>query len=502
MRLSSPSAAPGEARGGGVVISLADQALLSGLVLFALSIPHSIAAAYIGLGLSALAWIARAVAARQLRLIRTPLDGPLICFAVLSFLAALLSESPGLSLPKLRSLIIFVLVWLITANLPPRRVRLLVGLVICSGLVGVGFSLVEKAIGRGLIVTAINRDSPLAHSNLQPGDVIWMIERHRVRSLADLTSSIRRLPAGQKAEFEALHDGDPLPVELLITDELKTKADPLGISVGGSSRRFRASGFSRHFITWADQIQLLALLSYGFVMVLLKKASPQKLPVIVATLIFSLFSLALILTSSRAAVAAFVLALFIVAVMAGGRRMVVAAALVAVLIGGLTFYAVIGTRTLSAAWFGDDSAARRIGYMRAGLRLIPQHPWFGVGMDSHKLHWKEWGFPGDYVTHTHSTPIQLAMDRGLPALGCYLWLMTMMWLTAWRGYQTLSAGDEVMRSGLLLGVVGGVIGFFAGSLVNYNFGDSEVMLLLLFLWSLALVSLRDHTAARQEMTHS
>ena len=61
--------------------------------------------------------------------------------------------------------------------------------------------------------------------------------------------------------------------------------------------------------------------------------------------------------------------------------------------------------------------------MRAGLRLIPEHPLLGVGADAHKHHWREWGFPGDYVTHTHSTPIQIALDRGLPALGCYVWLI-------------------------------------------------------------------------------
>ena len=499
MRLSRPSAKTGEVQAGASVILWADRVLLLGLALFALSIPHSIAAAYVSLGLSALAWITRDLAARRFRFTRTPIDRAVICFAILSLMAGLLSESPGISLPKLRSLIIFAMVWLIATNLPLRHVCLLVGLLICSGLVGVGYSLVEKTIGRGVVVLAINPDSPLAQTPLEAGDVIWMIERHRVRSLADIVTIIRRQPVGKKVEIEALHAGDPLPLELLVTDELKTKPDSPGITVGGSSRRFRASGFSRHFITWADQIQLLALLCYGFVIVLLKKATLPRQSLLAALVIFSLFCVALILTSSRAAIAAFVLALFIVAVMAGGKRIAVAVAVLAVVISGLTYYSVIGTRTRNAALLGDDSTARRIGYMRAGLRIIPQHPLFGVGMDSHKLHWKEWGFPGDYVTHTHSTPIQLAMDRGLPALGCYLWLMVTMLLTAWRGYKTLSSGDDVMRSGLLLGVTGGVIGFFAGSLVNYNFGDSEVVLLLLFLWSLALVSLRDKPVTRQEI---
>lgn len=125
--------------------------------------------------------------------------------------------------------------------------------------------------------------------------------------------------------------------------------------------------------------------------------------------------------------------------------------------------------------------------MRAGLQVIPKHPLLGVGMDAHKRHWQEWGFPGDYITHTHSTPIQIAMDRGLLALGCYVWLMAVMIVTVWRHFRWQSGGGEMMAAALPLGALGALIGFCAGSLVNYNFGDSEIVMLLLFVWALAYV---------------
>jgi len=69
--------------------------------------------------------------------------------------------------------------------------------------------------------------------------------------------------------------------------------------------------------------------------------------------------------------------------------------------------------------------------MRAGLRLIPQHPiWELAWMHTSGI--GESGLPGDYVTHTHSTPIQVAMDRGLPAFGCYVWLIALMFAVLWR----------------------------------------------------------------------
>src|SRR5581483_9701685 len=346
------------------------------------------------------------------------------------------------------------------------------------GLAGVGYSLLEKIVGRGMIITAIRAGSPLAGSNLQPGDVIWMIAKHRVSSLEDVGKIIRRQPAGQQLEIEALHDGDPVPVNLIVTDELKSKPGSLGISASGHSRRFRVSGFSRQFLTYAEQMQLLALLACGLLLASLKAEHSRRFLTAGCLVIFTLFSLALVLTSSRAVIASFLLTVVIISIIARSRRVALLVVPAAAVIGSLAIWFMLSTRAQSVAQFGDHSTSRRIGYMSAGLRLIPRHPLFGVGMDAYKAHWKEWGFPGDYVTHTHSTPIQLAMDRGLPALGCYMWLVTTMIIVAWRGYRLTSLDESVDTSGLLLGTAGGLVGFSISSLVNYNFGDSEIVLLL------------------------
>jgi O-antigen ligase len=152
----------------------------------------------------------------------------------------------------------------------------------------------------------------------------------------------------------------------------------------------------------------------------------------------------------------------------------------------ISVYALPTIRTQRVTSLSDDSAKMRLEYMLAGLRMIPRHPIFGVGMDAQKLHWKEWGFPGNY--HTHSTPIQIALDRGLPALGCYLWLMAMLFVMTWRAYKkSLLAGNNA-SSGLLFGAVAALIGFSASSMVNYNFGDSEPLLMLLSVVALSLVA--------------
>jgi hypothetical protein len=468
----------------------ANRILLCGLAIFAISVPHSIAAAQIGLGLSYVAWIARALAVGGLGIPRTPIDRPLLCFMALTIVSSVLSVEPAESIPKLRALTLFAVFYLILANLRPRGARWMIWLMIVSGLLGVGYSLMEKGLGRGMIITAIEGDSPLRTSYLQPGDVIWMIGRHRVNTLEDANRIIRESPTGATYAVEALRGGDPAPAPLVVTDELKGRANPLGVSVAGRSRHFRISGFSRHFITYAEQMQLFALLAYGLLLSNLKALGKGRSRAwLWASLsLAGMFSLALILTASRGAIASCLLALLVTLALIKERRAMLLALVAVVAMAGVSVYMLPAIRTPHVTSLTDDSSKMRFDYMRAGLRLIPRHPVFGVGMDSQKYHWKEWGFPGDYITHTHSTPIQVAVDRGLPALGCYLWLMAMLFVMTWRGYKkSLPAGDNV-GTGLMLGAVAALAGFSASSLVNYNFGDSEPLLMLLSLVALSLVA--------------
>ncbi|HYE73906.1 MAG TPA: PDZ domain-containing protein, partial [Blastocatellia bacterium] len=306
----------------GSMTKWASCALLTGLVLFAVSAPHSIAAAQISLVLCALAWAVRDIGAKKFHFARTSLDWPIIGFALLTTISALLSIEPGISLPKLRALLLFLIIYLCATNLRPAAVRLLIMVMLVSALTGVGFSLLEKLIGRGMIVTAIHADSPLAQSNLKPGDVIWMVTRRRVRSIEAATQIIQSRKSGEQVEIEAIHNGDPLPVEITTTDELKAKPNPLGIEVGGASRRFRVSGFTRHFITYAEQMQLFALLCFGALLAFLHRASGFSLNrrVIVSLSLVALFALTLLLTVSRAAIASFLLSLFLVAALSAGKR--------------------------------------------------------------------------------------------------------------------------------------------------------------------------------------
>lgn len=471
-----------------------NRAIVLFLILFALSVPHSIAASQISLGLGLIGWFLRDLLLRKFHFARTPIDLPLICFIGLTVLSSVFSVEPDISLPKLKALVLFATIYLLATNLRPNGVWLLTSLLIVSSLAGVGFSLLEKFQGRGMVIASIEADSPLVQSNLRPGDVIWMIARARVNSPEAVAAILRRHRLGEKLDVEALHAGDPVPVSLTVTDELKAKLNPLGITTSGRSRQFRVSGFSRQFLTYAEQMQILAMLAFGGLLAGILGNHRQKRWkwLLVCSALFILFGLALVLTASRAVIASFILALLIASISAG-RRTVMTALIAASLLGALGVYVVTSARQQITASFSDDSTSRRIGYMQAGLRVIPKHPLLGVGMDSHKRHWQEWGFPGDYITHTHSTPIQIAMDRGLPALICYGWLIAAMLLAATRSFKQKSQPDNqtgLFHSSLPLGTFGAIVGFSLSSLTNYNFGDSEALMMLLFVAGLFFASNR------------
>jgi nitric oxide reductase large subunit len=112
-----------------------------------------------------------------------------------------------------------------------------------------------------------------------------------------------------------------------------------------------------------------------------------------------------------------------------------------------------------------------------------------------QLHWQDWGFPGTDMLHLHSTPLQLAFDRGVPAVIFWLWIMWLFWRTASRGEKSLRDTADINRYGILLGATGAVAGFFASSLVNYNFGDAEVA--LVFWWLMGLVVVLSTAGGKQ-----
>ena len=147
----------------------------------------------------------------------------------------------------------------------------------------------------------------------------------------------------------------------------------------------------------------------------------------------------------------------------------------------------------------DQSTSWRQMVWREGFDLLvnkPRHLVVGVGVDSIKGHWREWGLFDNGrqpIGHMHSNLLQIALERGVPALIVWLLLFVIYIRMLWR----LIRKTTDFPRGLALGALGGTLGFFTSGMVHYNWGDSEVVTVFYFIMGLVLVVERFVSAGPQ-----
>lgn len=127
----------------------------------------------------------------------------------------------------------------------------------------------------------------------------------------------------------------------------------------------------------------------------------------------------------------------------------------------------------------DFSNYDRLCMVDAGLRMIAERPVFGLGpemVERRYLLYRNPTAPRYSIPHLHNTPLQLAAERGLPALAAYLALLGCALWRAWHLYRTESRWAD-----LALGVLLAIVAFTVAGLFEDNWGDTEVRRSLLFL---------------------
>jgi hypothetical protein len=482
---NQPQGAPAQALDGKRWTKLGQGTATLGLFLYSAFAPHSIAAAEISLAIVGAGWLVRTVASRKTGFFRTRFDLPIALFFLWTVASAFLSQEPRISIAKIQSTCVVFLFYLTQAVVTRRTAILLVSVMILSGVAGTFYGVYDLARGRGVLIESISPESPLQSLHLRAGDAIWRVAGRRVYSVEEINEAIRNSPAEAKLTISVISQGEHVERPgLLVTDAIRQRSSPSGIAGSGPTHRFRASGWTRHYETYSEILQILAQLALGLALANYKNHR-LNLRAKLASAAFALLALGIALTAMRTVLVALVIGILVISIRALGnkaRALSLAGICILIAVGALAVYQ---TRAQHALSLQDPSSSLRVQVARVGLSRILLHPLFGHGMDSMHAHWNEWGFPGTDFLHLHSTPLQLAFDRGLPALVFWLWLIWLFWRTAAGGEKSLRDSSDTNRYGLLLGATGALAGFFGSSLVNYNFGDGEVA--LLFWWLLGIV---------------
>jgi len=460
--------------------NLGQRIAVAGLLLYVAFAPHSVAASAIGVAIAGIGWLVRSVQTRSLGLSRSRFDLVIVLSFVWTAASAFLSEEPSISIAKLTSVWSVFIFYLTRAVITRRSALYLVGVLILSGCVGTLYSAFDLIRGRGVVVASIAPQSPFQRVGVLADDTIWRVGGERVNSLGELDEILRKAPANTPLTISIISQGEHVERPgLVLTSTEQQSASPSGLTGSLRSHRFRASGWTRHYETFAEVIQIIAQLALGFALAHLRNHGPNKY-FRIALVAAALLALGLAFTAMRTVIVAFAIGACVVAwrSLRGAHKVVFVFALFFVIAFGAVV--VSQTRARNALALGDPSSMLRLQVARVGLSRIPVHPVFGHGMDAMKRHWNEWGFPGKDLLHLHSTPLQLAFDRGLPMLVLWLWMMALFWTEIAGAEKRASDMSDTHVYGILLGGLGGLTGFLASSLVNYNYGDGEVA--MLFWW--------------------
>jgi hypothetical protein len=396
---------------------------------------------------------------------------------------------------KIQSASVIFLFYLIQSVVTRRTSVMLVAVMILSGVAGTLYSTYDLVRGRGIIVESISPESPLQSLQVRQGDAIWRIDKKRIYSVADIDARLRDSPVGTTLTLSLITQGEHAERPgLLVTETIKQRPSPSGITGTVATHRFRASGWIAHYETFSEILQILAHLAFGLALANYKNHGLNRW----ARLAFAaaaILALGVAFTAMRTVLVALAIGLVVISFRAlRGRARVLSVSLVFVVLvfGALVVYQ---TRAANALWLQDPSSSLRGQVAKVGLKRVLLHPLFGHGMDSNHLHWTEWGFPGREMIHMHSTPLQIAFDRGLPAVIFWFWIMSMFWITAARAERSQRESRDTNKHGILLGATGAVAAIFASSLVNNNFGDEEVM--LVFWWLMGIVVVLSEANTKQ-----
>ena len=147
-------------------------------------------------------------------------------------------------------------------------------------------------------------------------------------------------------------------------------------------------------------------------------------------------------------------------------------------------------RIASVVDLSDVSNYDRLCMIKAGAQMTAERPLLGIGPEMVPERYpiyREPTAPRFWVPHLHNNLLQLAAERGLPALAAYLAMTVLALAAAARGFRA-AGGFEAARTGgaaggaagLHLGALLALVAFNVGGLFEFNWGDTEVQRLALF----------------------
>jgi O-antigen ligase len=422
---------------------------------------------------------------RRVKLAPQPLALPMLLFLALTGLSSVFSLDPFLSWGRMRSVCLILLAIVIGQVLRSmRQVKIMAALLIGSCLLTVIYTGWQYTAGIGVQASANGPAvAALRRFGLSHGDILREINGTPIHTPGDLFR--QELPSRQARlvlwretpnglqPFHVNVNGKALQVAMRSSEVTLSRAHPP-----------RAQGFFKHYFPFSEILVLVGLLMWGIAVS--STDTGLRTGLFLASLA-TLITLALTLT--RISLVSFLVGGFlIVAVGARGKlKWISIASFVLLALAGLYW-----VQRHRSAPDSDPGTEYRLMMWRDSPKMMRAHPLLGVGLDAVAGDWQRWNLQA-YRTfglhsHFHSTPIQLAVECGLPALLVWVWLLAGLAVFLLRLGRKVGANE--LARGIALGGLGGLAAFIITGFLQYNFGDAEAMVVFWLVIGLSFASHR------------
>jgi hypothetical protein len=465
-----------------------DVAIFICLALIAICAPIATKGATNAFRAATAVWLIK-ICAGRVRFYRQPLVLPLFLFLSLSFASTLFSVSPFLSWGRMRTVtLLFIAVLLPQTLSSMRQIKILAGLLIGACCLSVLYTGWQYTVGIGVKLVATSESgTTLAKFGLQPDDIIQQVNGKRTLTPQQLFTRLHQALPDAEVNLLAARGAplEHLKISIHQRQELENYLLQPGLKLD-RGHPLRAEGFLKHYFPYSEVLVLIGLLVWGLCIASGKVSIGLRVDLCLA---FFSITAAVALTLTRISLTSLLVGALLISLMRANRKTVVRILIGFIVVIGVGLHWIDQRRALTVFDAADPGTQYRLLMWRDSIKLIRAHPLVGVGLDSISGDWQRWDleayrrFP--LHTHFHSTPIQLAVECGLPTL--------LVWLGLVVAYLSfLVRLSRVMRNqgwfayGLTLGVLGGHIAFLLISLLQYTFGDAEAMVVFWFCMGLIL----------------
>ena len=246
----------------------------------------------------------------------------------------------------------------------------------------------------------------------------------------------------------------------------------------------RISGFMSQWMTYSGLLMLVLILLAAFALSTGWRKQKWVIPLGV------ILVLVLVLSETRNAWIGAILGTFVLVVLRRPRAVVILLAVILVIyfVSPLKFK----QRLRSGLNPEDPNTRNRIELFETSFRLIEANPWFGVGIQNVNREALKYRGSNEYpdwmYQHMHNNFLQIAAERGIPGLLIWLWFMCRLAWDALAVFRTAKKEKGVhprMRGALLVSsaALAAWVALMAAGMLEYNFGDSEVLALFFFIMS-------------------